>query len=48
MCVSVCGGWGGGRVVKEGGGGGEEELTDCGEEGREVGVGGGRGWVKAG
>ena len=50
VCVPVCGGWGGGgsRVVKLGGGGGgrgEEELTDCGEEGREVGEGEG---VKAG
>ena len=37
VCVCVCGCWGGG-----GGGAREEELTDCGEEGREVG-GGGRG-----
>ena len=45
LCVCVWGGGGGGWVVKEG-----EELTDCGEDGREVGGGGGggRGGVKAG
>ena len=43
VCVCVCvNGVGGCRVVKEG------ELTDCGEEGGEVGRGGGGGGVKAG